>query len=541
MTRMTGGQAVAAALKAEGIEHVFGIVGTHNTPLYDGAYQDPALTMVTVRHEQGASLMAAGYARASGKVAGCFVVPGPGLTNALTGMGMAYSESAPMLVFGGQNALAQLEREGAHFHELNDSLNVAGSVCGYTARVSTPADVPVVVREAMRMMRSQRPRPAYIEMPLDVQAGEADVMLQTQAQDDRPVGNPDAIARAADALQSAKRPFIYAGGGADSGAAAPLLARLAEALGAPVVTSVFGRGAISDRHPLALGDGWGRLNLYDDLLEQADLVLVVGSRIDIVSDATAGARFPQRIVQIDIDPLIVGQRRPVEVGIVGDAALVLGALIEALGKDEASASWFDIDGFREKKRAKLVEHAVPVLPLIESLRVAVPEDTIFVDDLTLVGYWMPLCLETYLPRTLIHPGTYGTLGYSLPAAIGAKLACPGQTVVSISGDGGFMFTAQELATARALNLDLIALVFNDNAFGAIRKYQDRMFGSRHIGSELANPDFVKLGEAFGVSSVRAEATQVGDAVKRAHQTGGTWLIEVPFAPGGAAEMVPWMP
>ena len=180
MTRMTGGQAVAAALKAEGIEHVFGIVGTHNTPLYDGTYQDPALTMVTVRHEQGASLMAAGYARASGKVAGCFVVPGPGLTNALTGMGMAYSESAPMLVFGGQNALAQLEREGAHFHELNDSLNVAGSVCGYTARVSTPADVPVVVREAMRMMRSQRPRPAYIEMPLDVQTGEAEVMLHLE-------------------------------------------------------------------------------------------------------------------------------------------------------------------------------------------------------------------------------------------------------------------------------------------------------------------------------------------------------------------------
>ena len=541
MTRMTGGQAVAAALKAEGIEHVFGIVGTHNTPLYDGVYQDPALNVVTVRHEQGASLMAAGYARASGKVAACFVVPGPGLTNALTGMGMAYSESAPMLVFGGQNALAQLEREGAHFHELNDSLNVAGSVCGYTARVSTPADVPIVVREAMRIIRSQRPRPAYIEMPLDVQTGEAEVAVQAPVQDDRPVGNPDAIARAAAALQSAKRPFIYAGGGADSGVAAPQLARLAEALGAPVVTSVFGRGAISDRHPLALGDGWGRLNLYDELLEQADLALVVGSRIDVVSDATAGARFPQRIVQIDIDPLIVGQRRPVEVGVVGDAALVLGALIDALGKDEAAASWFDIDGFREKKRATLVERAVPVLPLIESLRAAVPEDTIFVDDLTLVGYWMPLCMETYLPRTLIHPGTYGTLGYSLPAAIGAKLACPGQPVVSISGDGGFMFTAQELATARSLNLDLIALVFNDNAFGAIRKYQDRVFGSRHIGDELTNPDFVKLGEAFGVSSLRVEATQVGEAVKRAHQTGGTWLIEVPFAPGGAAEMVPWMP
>lgn len=541
MTRMTGGAAVAAALKAEGIEHVFGIVGTHNSPLYDGAYQDEALKMVTVRHEQGATLMATGYARASGKIAASFVVPGPGLTNALTGMGMAYAESAPMLVFGGQNALAQLEREGGHFHELRNSLNVAASVCGYTTRVSAPADVPAVVREAVRMMRCQRPRPAYIEMPLDVQNGEADIALQTHVHDDRPAGNPDAIARAAAALRSAKRPFIYAGGGADNPAAAPLLARVAELLGAPVVTSVFGRGAISDRHPLALGDGWGRFNLYDELLEHSDLALVVGSRIDVVSDVNAGARFPQRIVQIDIDPLIVGQRRAVEVGIVGDASLVLGALIDALGEEEATQSWFDIDGFLEKKRVKLVEQAAPVLPLIESLRAAVPDDTIFVDDLTLVGYWMPLLMETYQPRTLIHPGTYGTLGYSLPAAIGAKLACPGQTVVSISGDGGFMFTAQELATARALDLDLVALVFNDNAFGAIRKYQDRVFGSRHIGSELANPDFVKFGEAFGVNSVRVHAAQVGESVSRAVKSGGIWLIEVPIAPGGAAEMVSWMP
>ena len=541
MTRMTGGQAVAAALKAEGVEHIFGIVGTHNCPLFDGAYQDKALNTVTVRHEQGASLMATGYARASGKIAACFVVPGPGLTNALTGIGMAYAESAPMLVFGGQNSLAQLEREGGHFHELRDSLSVAGSVCGYTTRASTPADVPGIVREAVRMMRCQRPRPAYIEMPLDVQAGEAEVILQPHGQDDRPAGNPDAIARAAAALRSAKRPFVFAGGGADSPAAAPVLAQVAELLGAPVVTSVFGRGAISDRHPLALGDGWGRFNLYDELLDQADLALVVGSRIDVVSDANAGARFPKRIVQIDIDPLIVGQRRAVEVGVVGDAALVLAGLVDALGTDKAKQCWFDVDGFREKKRAKVVDQAAPVLPVIESLRAAVPDDTIFVDDLTLVGYWMPILMETYQPRTLMHPGTYGTLGYSLPAAIGAKLACPGQTVVSISGDGGFMFTAQELATARALNLDLVALVFNDNAFGAIRKFQDRMFGGRHIGSELANPDFVKLGEAFGVNSTRVEAGQVGEAVGRAVKAGGTWLIEVPFAPGGAAEMVSWMP
>jgi acetolactate synthase-1/2/3 large subunit len=540
MQRMKGGHAVAAALKSEGIEHVFGIVGTHDSPLFDGVYDEPSIRAVTVRHEQGAALMAAGYARASGKIAACFVVPGPGLTNALTGMGMAHSESTPMLVFGGQNALAQLDREGGHFHELANSVGVAGAVCGYATRVSAANDIPKVIREAMRAMRCKRPRPAYIEVPLDVQGGEAEIAMLPPETYSRPGGDPASIARAAEALKSAKRPFIFAGGGVENAEATEQLVRVAELLGAPVVTSVFGRGAISDRHPLALGDGWGRLNLYDDLLAQADMTLVVGSRIDVVSDVNVGARFPTRIVQVDIDPLVVGQRRPVEVGIVGDAAAVLTALAAQLGgKDRAC--WFDAAGFRRRKHATLVACTGPVLTLVEDLRAALPDDTIFVDDLTLVGYWMPLLLETYQPRTQIHPGTYGTLGYSLPAAIGAKLACPKQPVVSISGDGGFLFTMQELATARAENLDLIVLVFNDNAFGAIRTYQDRLFGGRHIGSALVNPDFVKLGEAFGAKSLRVESKDIGAAVRRAHETGGLWLIEVPFAPQGPANMVPWMP
>jgi acetolactate synthase-1/2/3 large subunit len=541
MPRMTGGQAVAAALKAEGIDQVFGIVGTHDCPLFDGVHDDPAFNVVTVRHEQGASLMAAGYARASGKIAACFVVPGPGLTNALTGMGMAYSESAPMLVFGGQNALAQLEREGGYFHELANSLAVGGSVSGYATRVGAPGDVPKVIREAMRAMRCGRSRPAYIEMPLDVQSGEADIDVLPPEQYLRPTGNPAAVARAVEALKSAKRPFVFAGGGVESAEATTALARVAELLGAPVVTSVFGRGAISDRNPLALGDGWGRFNLYDDLLRQADLALVVGSRIDIVSDWNLGARFPQRIVQIDIDPMVIGQRRPAEVGIVGDAGLVLDALLTQLGGAQPRACWLDIEDFRGRKQAALKEQAGPVVEVVDALRAALPDETIFVDDLTLVGYWMPLLMPTYLPRTLIHPGTYGTLGYSLPAAIGAKLACPQQPVVSISGDGGFLFTLQELATASQLGLDLVVLVFNDNAFGAIRKFQDRMFGGRHIGAALKNPDFVKLGEAFGAKSVRTDPKDLGATVRRAHEAGGLWLIEVPFAPKGAVEMVPWMP
>jgi acetolactate synthase-1/2/3 large subunit len=541
MAKITGGRAVAEALRVEGVTQVFGIVGTHDCPLFDGVYQDPAFNVVTVRHEQGAALMAAGYARASGKIAACFVVPGPGLTNALTGMGMAHSESAPMLVFGGQNALAQLEHDGAWFHELADSVNVAGAVSGYATRVTTPGGVPKAIREAMRAMRCGRPRPAYIEMPLDVQAGEAEIPALPPEQYSRPAGDAGAIARAAEALKSAKRPFIFAGGGVESSGATQSLARLAELLGAPVVTSVFGCGAISDRHPLALGDGWGRFNLYDELLTQADLVLVAGSRIDVVSDFNLGARFPQRIVQVDIDPLMVGKRRPVEVGVVGDAGRVMDALIAQLGGGQAKGSWFDIEAFRSRKRAKLAEMAGPVLSIVDDLRAALPDDTIFVDDLTLVGYWMPLLMPTYQPRTLIHPGTYGTLGYSLPAAIGAKLACPKQPVVSVSGDGGFLFTMQELATASALNLDLIALVFNDNAFGAIRQYQDRIFNGRRIGYALKNPDFVKLGESFGAKSARVEPEDLGATVRRAREAGGLWLIEVPFAPRGRVEMVPWMP
>jgi acetolactate synthase-1/2/3 large subunit len=538
---MTGGRAVTLALKEEGVEHVFGIAGTHNSPLFDGAYNEPGIRVVTVRHEQGASMMAAGYARASGKIAACFVVPGPGLTNALTGMGMAYSESAPLLMFGGQNALAQLEREGDHFHELPNSMGVAGSLCGYTRRVSAPGEIPGAVREAMRAMHCRRPRPAYIEVPLDVQNGETEVTLLPREVFTRPGGDPASIARAAEALASARRPFIFAGGGVASAGGTEQLARLAEALGAPVVTSMFARGVISDRHPLALGDGWGRFNLYDELLAQADMVLVVGSRIDIVSDVNLGARFPKRIVQVDLDARVVGQRRPVEVGVVGDAASVLGALVTELARGKDRECWFDVAGFLQRKRAWMVEHAGPVLQLIEDLRAAVPEDAIFVDDLTLVGYWMPLLLETYRPRTLIHPGTYGTLGYALPAAIGAKLACPGQPVVAISGDGGFLFTLQELATAVAEKLDLVALVFNDSAYGAIKTYQDRMFGGRRIGSDLVNPDFVKLGEAFGVHSARVEPKALGAAVRRAIEAGGVWLIEIPFAPDGPPTMVPWMP
>jgi thiamine pyrophosphate-dependent acetolactate synthase large subunit-like protein len=546
MQRMTGGRAVVESLRVEGIEHVFGVVGTHNVHLFDGLFDEPAIRAITTRHEQGASLMATGYARASGRIAACFTVPGPGVTNALTGLGMAYSESTPLLLVAGQNPLAMLERERGIFHELPNSLSVAGSLTGFATRVSEVTDIPSAVRHAIRVIRYQRPRPAYIEVPLEVLANEAEVQLLPPESFTRPGGNQAAIDRGAQVLREASRPIVFAGGGVASAQAGDQLRRVAERLRAPVLTSAYAKGVIPEDHPLALGDGWGRLDdLYAEVLDRSDAALVVGARFDVISDAKHGARFPERLVQIDLDPTTIGQHRLVEVGILGDAAAVLQALAERLparaGAGSPEASWLDLDDFRKRKREWLAERTGPVLQICDDLRAALPRDTIFVDDLTLVGYWAPVLIEVYQPRTLIHAGTYGTLGYALPVAIGAKLACPRQPVVAICGDGGFLYTAQELATARAEGLDLVVLVFNDNAFGALQTYQDRVLEGRRMGSDLVNPDFVKLAEAFGIEGTRVQPDQLGPAVRRAVEAGGTWLIEIPFSPPQPYSVPPWMP
>ena len=541
MRRLTGGRAVVESLRVEGVEHVFGIVGTNTVHLFDALFDEPALRLVTPRNEQGGALMATGYARASGKIAACFTVPGPGLTMALTGLGMAFSESAPVLLVTGQNPLAILERDLEAFHELPHSLAVAGSLASFVTRLSRPEDAPGAVRDAFRAMRCRRPRPAVLEIPIDVLSAEAEVELLPPQELLPPGGHPAAVERAATALRSAERPLILAGGGvASAGAEADLLA-LAEALGAPVITSAYAKGVISDEHRLALGDGWGQRGLYDEVLDQADLALAVGWRFDVITDARQGARLPRRLVQIDLDPAMIGQRWPVEAGVVGDAGAVLAELAERLAPSgQPRDCWLDGSAFRARKRARLAELAGPVLEIWDDLRAAAPPESIFVNDLTLVGYWGPLLFEAYQPRSMLHAGTYGTLGYALPAAIGARIACPTRPVVAICGDGGLLYTVQELATARAERLDLVVVVFNDNAFGALKTYQNRLLSGRQIGAELVNPDFVKLSDAFGAQGLRVGPGELGPAVQRAIATGGVWLIEVPFAPPEPYSIPPWM-
>ena len=542
MARLRGGQAVARALKAEGIDTVFGIVGTHNSLIFDGLTDLDDLRVVTTRHEGGAGFMADGFARATGRLAACIVVPGPGLTNVMTALGQAYLDSVPVLAIAGQNPIPTLDRRLEEFHELHGSLQIAESVTISATRLASPADAPGAIREAVRLMRSTHPRPTLVEVPLDVAGAEAEVEMLPPVEDfPRASGDSDAIARAAEVLSQARKPIVMVGGGAVAANATQALLDVASRLGAPIIMAGHGRGAVPDDHPVSLGDGWGRLTYFDDLFAEADATLIVGWSLDYVTDALRATKLPDPVVQIDIDPAAIGRHREVAVGIVGDARLALERLSDALGGPGAASPWCDVSAIRAKKRAELVEKAGPVLDLLEAIRAVLPRDAIVADDLCLPGYWAIVALDVYEPRTFMHPGMFGTLGYALPAAIGASIGRPDRKAIALCGDGGFLYTSQELATAVQEQADVVAIVFNDNAYGALKIFQDRHHGGRRIGVELKNPDFSLLAQAYGARGIKLTASaDLGSALTDALGRSGPAVIECPLDFDLSRVLPPWM-
>ncbi|MBI4494131.1 MAG: thiamine pyrophosphate-binding protein [Chloroflexi bacterium] len=542
MPQMTGGQAVVAALRAEGIDTVFGIVGTHNAPLFDALYDCPDVRLVTPRHEQGAAMMADGYARASGRVAACFTVPGPGFTNTLTGLGQAYSDSSPLVLVAAQIDSRRVDRDLEDFHELRRSLEVASAATGYAARASRVEDIPAVVQAAVRSTRSGRPRPAYVEVPMDVLAARGVAEPLPSVALSAPAASPEAVQRAATLLREARRPLLYVGGGALKAGASAEVLEVALRLQAPVLSSLHGKGVVPDDHPLGLGDGWRQLPLLSEVLRQADVALAIGARFDGVSDPSQGRSLPEALVHLDIDPRVIGRHRPATVGLVGDARQVLRQLLQALGPGEGPGRcWLDTAQARAERRRYLEERAGPVLHLLDELRAALPRETIVCNDLNLVSYWAQVALEVYEPRTYLHPGSYGSLGFALPAAIGAKIARPERPVVALCGDGGFMFTCQELAVAAQERLDLVVVVFKDGAYGALKVLQDRKLGGRRIGVELGSPDFPALARALGARGWGLDSPgALAPALREALALPGPTLLEVPLAIEGRAAIPPWM-
>jgi acetolactate synthase-1/2/3 large subunit len=521
-TPMTGGEALVRSLYAEGVRVVFGLPGVQLYGLMAALRDEPRIRFVNTRHEQATSFMADGYARAGGSFGTALVVPGPGLLNAMSGLSTAYSASSPVLMLSGQIPRDSIGRDIGLLHEVNDQQECIRPVTKWRRRVLQVADVPAAVREAVVQLKSGRPRPVEIEMPPETMEDEGLVELLPPAEVTRHAAAARDLDRAAELLLASRAPLIYAGGGVHLAGAHDALAQVAEHLQAGVAQSAEGKGAVSDHNTLSLGAAFWRDSALRAHIHEADVVLAVGSRLAGVS-----FRPGTRIIQIDADEQEIGRSHKDTLGLVGDARATLEALLERLRA--ASAPRPSRKAEHEALRAKMAgENTMePNASIIKSLRAGAPENTIMVAGMTQIGYYSRPFWPVYEPRTYLSSSYSGNLGYAYPVALGAKVARPDRPVVSVSGDGGFLFNAQELSTAARHGINVVAVVFNDSSYGNVARDLDESWGGQY-GAELANPDFMKLADAYGVVGMRAkEPTDVGRLVREAIEKDRPALIEVP--------------
>jgi len=522
MARMTGGEALVKSLHREGVRVVFGLPGVQLYGVLAALRDEPGIDMITTRHEQATSFMADGYARARGDIGTALVVPGPGLLNAASGLSTAYSASSPVLMISGQVPRASIGKDIGLLHEVNDQLDAIAPVTKWRKRVLQVAEVPGAVREAMIQLKTGRPRPVELEMPPETMEEEGEAELLAPIRIERSAAPASEIDRAATMLLAARAPVIYAGSGVHLSGAHDALAAVAEYLQAGVVESAEGKGAINNHSDLSLGAAFWRESPLYAHVQAADVVLAVGSRLALVT-----FRPGQRIIQIDVDESEIGRNHPSTTGLVGDARATLEALLErfrAAAPPRASQK-----AEREALRAEIAVAAIqePQASILKSLRAGTPEEAILVAGMTQIGYYSRPGWPVYHPRTYLSSSYSGNLGYAFPVALGAKVGRPDRPVVSVSGDGGFLYNAQELATAVRHKINVIAVVFNDNSFGNVARDLDEAWGGE-FGAALHNPDFMKLADAFGVRGMRAkEPLEVGRLVRAAIDMDQPVLIEVP--------------
>ncbi|RMF89462.1 MAG: thiamine pyrophosphate-binding protein [Nitrospinota bacterium] len=522
MAKMTGGQALMQSLYREGVRVIFGLPGVQLYHAMDALYES-GIQFITTRHEQAASYMADGYARASGQVGVALVVPGPGLQNASAGIGTAYAASSPILVVAGQVQRNMIGVKRGVLHEVHDQLDIIRPVTKWASRILDPADIPAAVHEAFFHLKTGRPRPVEIEIPPETLAEEAEVTLFDPEEYGAPEPKREDIEQGARLLADATNPLIWVGGGVISAGASEILQRLAEHLQAPVISTPEGKGALSDRHYLSLGVPKRSGDSLNKIIAQSDVVLAVGTRL-----AYPEMLDRQQVIQIDIDEEELGRNYSKTFGILGDARRALEelyALLSTLIPPRPSRQ-AELEAFKAKRFDPSIQ-IEPQGSLVRAIRAAMPDDGILVAGMTQVGYYSRTHYPVYHPRTYFTSSYYGNLGYAYPTALGAKVARPDRAVVAVSGDGGFLFNSQELATAVKYGINAVVIVFNDNAYGNVLRDQINRFQGRTIGAELHNPDFVKLAEAYGARGVRVEPEQLESALREALAIQAPTLIEVP--------------
>ena len=526
MDMMTTAEATVAALLAHDITTLYGLPGVHNDHLFDALFKaSDRIRVVHTRHEQGAGLMALGAALATGRPQAYAVVPGPGLLNTGTALLTAHAMNAPVLVLIGQIPDADIGRGLGHLHEIRDQAGIISRLVDFSARIRSPEEASGLVAQAIHAMASGRPGPAALECAMNVwgRAGEVDHCPPREASP--PEIDEDAARVAAKKLGAAKNPMIVCGGGALDASAEITL--LSDMLQAPVLAYRRGRGVLDSRNPLSVTMPLGR-----DLWREADVVLAVGTRL-LTQLRQWGVDDDITIIRVDADPDEPARLHPPAAALIGDAAPILRRIIDLLPAHNAKRpSRHDEMTARQAHWAERLQKLAPQLGFLAAIRAELPENGIFVDEVTQLGFVSRIAMPVYRPRTFISPGFQDPLGWGYATALGVQHACPATPVVSINGDGGFLFTANELATAVLHRIPLVAIVFADGSFGNVRRIQEEHYGNRLIACDLANPDFVRFAESFGAA---AERVQTPDDLRAALRRGFArtdlpTVIEVPVGP-----------
>lgn len=522
---MTGAQAIIASLEAEGVDTIFGYPGGQAIKIYDALYDSKQIHHVLARHEQGATHMADGYARATGKVGVVLVTSGPGATNTVTGIATAYMDSIPMVVITGQVTRGVI---GTDSFQESDIVGITMPVVKHSFLLQSTDDLTRTFREAFYIASTGRPGPVLIDIPSDLSGAEMvfhypdSVNLPSYKPTYR--GNARQVKQAAELIQKSERPLLYAGGGIVTSHACAELTELAERMQIPVVTTLMGKGAMRCSNPLNLGPVGMHGSKYANMaVTECDLLIAVGARFsDRVTGKVSEFAPHAKVIHIDIDPAEIGKIINPVVPIVGDAKVVLAAINERLAKADAQPidrTWVD-DVFSWRERwpfytSDFSDYPNAIAPEVVLHRLSQkldPEASIVTTEVGQHQMWAHQNIHREHARTFISSGGLGTMGFGFPAAIGAKIGCPESEVVCVAGDGSFQMNSQEMATAKINNVPVKVLIIDNRALGMVHQWQSLFYNKRYSFTELAdNPDFVKLADAYGWRARRVEKPEDVDA------------------------------
>ncbi len=545
---MRGGEAIIESLKRMGVDIIFGYPGGQLIPFYDMLY-DAEMDHILVRHEQCAAHAADGYARASGKVGVCIATSGPGATNLVTGIAAAYMDSSPIVAITGQVTSNLIGNDA--FQEA-DIIGITMPITKHSYQPKDPDLIPSVIKSSFEIAGSGRPGPVLIDVPKEVQEKELSIfddnMISTPGYNPTIKGNIKQIKKAKNLIKQSKKPLILAGGGVIISDATDELKQLSEMINAPVITSLLGKGVIDETDPMALGMlGMHGRKVANDSINKSDLLIAVGTRF---SDRTTGKLedfLPNtKVIHIDIDPAEIGKNVEVDLPIVGDAKNILSSLIDSLNDYESNYSavkWSNsLKSMKNEFYPRYSYDDVPLKPqsVIKEIGDALTADSIVTTDVGQNQMWAAHFFDTQKPRKFISSGGLGTMGFGLPTAVGAKVACPDDPVLTITGDGGFLMVCQELSTIKEYDTPVIVAILENKTLGMVYQWQNLLYNKRYSQTILdKNPDFVKLSESFGINAERI--TQPGEtkiAVKKAIKDNEPIVLDIVVDKNECLPMVP---